>query len=422
MTDTKSLFIGKKRYIRNILFLVGIFFIFLDSYNILDIPLPWIGFIVCVLSCITNQIMHYHKLFWSMISLICVLIITTYVGYDENSASLKFILLRFTNIIGLVIIVNYFANLDYESIKNSILENNLINLGLFFSLVALVILILQIFNIHEINIFDHLKNRLTTGAGENYSSKYNYNFDPQKIFYRASGTFREPSLLVNALILPFFLAIKNKNFFAILIIGLTIYLTYSLAILAAILFGLIFSLLVIYRTKLFNKNFILCFIFFILSIYIFYKFGLFEKNVYGQRLFHLFENDSRDYIYNNLDIILGNYLIGNGIGYGFFELTQQIFGNRIIPTSFLSVPLNFWSSGGIIGLLIISFWIFSHNIMTIIFFDKFNKTLYLLITPLNIFLILYLSSFEELHIWHAIGLGFFLSYLKDFKKLKKLYD
>jgi hypothetical protein len=415
---SKFLYLNKSYNLRTNIFLVGIFLIYLDSYVILDIPLPWMGLFLCIVSCINNQIMPYRKLLWSMFLLILILIVTTSVNYEQNVASLDFILLRFFNIIGLVIIINYFAIQNTQNSVHLTFEKNLVNIGFFFSIIAIIVFFFHKFGIQEINIIDLLRNRLTTGAGKIYPIGQDYNFDPGNYkFYRAVGTFREPSLLVNALILPFFLAIKNQKFFAILVIGICIYLTYSLAIWFALLFGVTFSLLIIYRLKFFSKYLILGTFFVIFLIYIIYTYGFIDSNVYYQRILHLAENDSRDYIYKNLDVIMGgNYWFGNGVGFGFFNLTEHIFGNTLVPTSFLSVPLNYWSAGGIMGLIIILIWISFHNLATLIYLKGFNKNLYLILSPLNVFFILYLSSFEEPHIWHAICLGYYLSYLSANKK------
>ena len=415
----------KKKNIRTSFFVLGIFLFYLDAFNIFNIPIPWIGFTLCVLSCLSNQIMPYRKLFWLMIFLIFILIMTTYIGYQENKASLQFILIRFYNIVGLIIVVNYFASQDYETIKNSNLENNLIYIGLFFSFLAVLPVMFDFFNIRVIDFLSILKNRPTTGVGDNYLNlKFNSDFDPNFYYKRVMGTFREPSLLVISLILPLFLSIKNKKYFSSLIISVCIYFTYSLAMPIAILFGLIFSLILITRMKFLSKSFIFSFLLISLFIFILYKFGLIESNIYLKRISHLFEDNSRNYIYQNLDIILGNYWTGNGIGYGFFELSQHILGNGDVPTSFLSLPLNFWSAGGIIGLIIILIWISYHNIL-IILFNKFDSSIYIFASMLNVFFILYFSSFEEMHIWHSIGFGIFLSYLNDFKTkhniIPKLY-
>ena len=411
----KILFFEKK--MRTSFFLLGIFLIYLDAFAIFNVPIPWIGLTFCVLSCLLNQIMPYRKLFWLMIFLIFILIMTTYIGYQENNASLQFILIRFYNIAGLIIVVNYFACQDYETIKNSNLENNLIYIGLFFSFLGVLPIMFDFFNIHVIDFVNILKNRPTTGGGDDYlNMKFNSDFDHNFYYNRAMGTFREPSLLVISLILPLFLTIKNKKYFSTLIISTCIYFTYSLAMPIAILFGLFFSLILITRMKFFlSKKFIFSFLLLSLFFFIFYKFGLIESNVYFKRISNLFENNSRNYIYQNLDIILGNYWIGNGIGYGFFELSQHILGNRDVPTSFLSLPLNFWSAGGIIGLIIILIWISYHNIL-IILFNKFDRSIYILVSMLNVFFLLHFSSFEEMHIWHSVGFGIFLSYLNDFKK------
>jgi hypothetical protein len=409
----KFLFFEKKNN-RFMFFFLGIIFFYLDAFTIFNIPVPWIGFVLCVLSCISTQIMPYRKLFWMMIVLIFILIIATYTGYEENRASLSFILIRFLNIIGLIIVVNYFASQDYDFIKNSNFENNLVYLGLFFSLAAIIPFILEIFNISEINFVNFLKNRVTTGGGELYPSNFNSDFDHQLYYHRTTGTFREPSLLVIALILPLFLSLKNRKYISTIVISICIYFTYSLAMIIAISFGLIFSLIIIYKLKFFSKNFILSFLLVSFITFLFYKFGLFDTNIYLKRISHLLEDKSRNYIYKNLDIILGNYWTGNGIGYGFFELSQHIFGNRDVPTSFLSLPLNFWSAGGIISLIIILIWIFYHNIV-LIRFNKFNRSLFIYTSMLNVFLLLYFTSFEEMHIWHATGFGVFLSYINNNK-------
>ena len=411
-----KLFFLEKKNIRTIFFLIGLFCIYCDSYNFFNIPIPWIGLMLCTLSCISNKIMLFPKLLYSIILLIFVLIIITIIKYEDNNAPLGFIVLRIINILAFVIILNYFACQNCEDINFLYLEKNLVNIGLFFSSIAILLFLTHMLNLNEINFIDFLRNRLSTGAGEIYTLKYNYNFDDQYIYHRAIGTFREPSLLVNALVLPFFLSIKIKRYFSMVIIGLSMYLTYSLAMFIAICFGVISSLFVVYKTKLISKNFILpCFIL-IFLIFIFFKFGSEFSNVYLERLAYISENNSRDYIYKNLEIILGDYWLGNGIGYGFFKLAEHILGSFEVPVSFLSLPLNIWSSGGIIGLIIIIYLILSHNILTLFNFNSFNRNLYLLIVPLNIFLILYFSSFEELHIWHAIALGMYLSYFNNLKQ------
>ena len=412
------MFLEKKKNIRTIFFLVGIFCIYCDSYNFFSIPIPWLGILLCTLTCFSNQLMPFPKLFYSMILLIFILIIITYIKFEYNNAPLNFIAVRFFNILAFLIILNYFASQNYQNKNFLYLEKNLVNIGLFFSSIAILLFFIQMFNLQGINFIDLLRNRLTTGGGETYTLKYNYNFDDQYVYYRAIGTFREPSLLVNALILPFFLSIKNNRFFSMVVIGLSIYLTYSLAMFFAICFGLVSSFIVIYRKKLISKNFILPLFFLIFLIFIFFKFGPEFSNIYIERLAHLSENDSRDYIYKNLEIILGDYLFGNGVGYGFFKLAEHILGSIEVPVSFLSLPLNIWSSGGVLSLIIIFYLILSHNILTLINFKSFNRDLFFLIVPLNVFLILYFSSFEELHIWHAIALGMYLSYLSNLKQKK----
>ncbi|MDC3175570.1 hypothetical protein OA845_03525, partial [Candidatus Pelagibacter sp.] len=381
------------------------------------IPIPWIGLVLCMVCCIQNKIMPFSKILYLMILLILILIITTFINYEENSAPLSFIALRFLNIIAFLIILNYFAYQKYKNHNFLYLEKNIINIGLFFSIVAILLFFIHMLNLQEINFIDQFRNRLTTGAGKEYPTMYNFNFDQDNFsYYRSNGTFREPSLLVNALILPLFLSIKNQRYFSTIIIGISIYMTYSLAILIAMIFGIIFSLLVIYKKKILLKNSLLFMLLSVFLAYLLFKFGNIFSNVYVERLIHLGENNSRDYIYQNLDIILGDYWTGNGIGYGFFKLAEHMFGSSAVPVSFLSLPLNIWSAGGILSLIIIIFLISYHNISTLMNFNNFNRNLYLLITPLNVFLILYFSSFEELHIWHAITLGMYLSYLADFNK------
>ena len=102
-------------------------------------------------------------------------------------------------------------------------------------------------------------------------------------------------------------------------------------------------------------------------------------------------------------------------------LTGQIqsgLGQEIIPVSFLSLPLNILSSGGIVSLVIISVWLLSPNVFAVFRYKSIEyRSIFLLLAPLNAFLVLYFVSFEELHIWHATALGIYLSYLNKFKKL-----
>lgn len=403
--------------IRANLFIFGIFLICLDSFKILNIPIPWIGLMICMSCSIQSKIMPFSKILNSMLLLLIILIIITLLKFESNSAPLSFIILRFLNILAFIVILNYFAFQNYQNRNFLYIERNVVNIGLLFSIIAILLFFIHMYNLQDFNFVDPLRNRPTTGGGETYITQFKYQYDDYKsINFRAIGTFREPSLLVNALILPFFLSIKNKRYFSMMIIGICMYLTYSLAIFVAICFGLFCSIIFISKEKLISRLFILLLIsIFLIYIFFFLSESIFS-NIYIERLVNITEYNGRDYTYRNLNVILGDYWIGNGIGYGFFKLAEHIFGSTEVPVSFLSLPLNMWSAGGILGLIITLSIISCHNVLTLINFNSFNRELYLLITPLNIFFILYFSSFEEFHIWHAIALGMYLSYLKEYKK------
>jgi hypothetical protein len=404
----------KKRFL---FFFTGVFLIYFDSYVFFNIPLPWIGLVLCIFSCLTNRLMAHKNLFWSMILLIFIMIASTYYNYKQNSVPINFIILRLINILAFLIIVNYLT-INHQQQFNITYEATIINIALFFSIISILAFIIHMNNITELNIIDLYKNRLTTGAGKIYPSKHDFNFTSET-FYRLSGTFREPSFLGAALILPFFLALKNCKYLAGIIIFIAIYFTYSLAIFIAIIFGTLFSALVIYRANILSSFSIKLFAFFILGIFLLYEFELFS-NVYLDRLFFLKEDKSRYYVYENLRLILGNYWIGNGIGFALFKLAESMTGQISIPVSILNLYINIWSSGGVIALIIIIIWLILPSTLALVNKrkDLDKKSLFLLLIPLNTFLILYLSSFEELHIWHAISLGLYLSYLNS-KKIKK---
>ena len=429
MMNDKFFSLEKNFKIKLKFFIIGIFLIFLDSFSMFKIPLPWIGLMLCVVTCFQKKIMPHVKLFCSLIILFILLILITLVTLENNKAPLDFIVLRILNIISFGIIVNYFTLQDYQDVNRLKIENYLIILGGLFSIIAILIFILNMYNLQDLNIIDQLKNRPTTGKGDQYLSKFDFAFNNHSVLFdRAYGTFREPSLLANALILPFFLSIKNRKYFISIIIGICIYLTYSLAIFFALLFSLIFSFIIIYRNKLFTKKFIL-FSFLILFLCLIFLITDFNfSNVYFQRLKNFNASNNRLYIYENLNVILGNFYFGNGIGYGFFALgehmvlTGQIqsvlgLGQEIVPVSFLSLPLNILSSGGIVSLVIILVWLLSPNVFAVFRYKSIdNRSMFLLLAPLNAFLVLYFVSFEELHIWHATTLGIYLSYLNKFKK------
>lgn len=428
-TKNKIFFLEKKYDLRIKFFISGIFLIYLDGYTILSVPCPWIGLMFCTCSSISNKIMPFQKLFWSMIFLIPLLATITFIQYENNSAPLNFIILRFINLLSLIIIVNFIAIQKFRSDYILKLENNLIILGLFFSIIAIISFFFQVFDFQQINIIDNLKNRISTGGGSSIRGVKDgclFGDAYAKLCHRAQGTFREPSLLSISLILPLFLSIKNKNNFAILIIGLSIYFSYSLAVFIGIIFGTTFSLLILYKSKLFSVKNLLIFLIVIFVIYFLYIYDVLSSNIYAERIISLIENKSRSYIFNNLEIILGNYWTGNGVGYSYFSLSEQIFkdsehifdkNGNVVPTSFLSLPLNFLSAGGIVCLAIVFLWVIYPNISSFIYFDQFNRNLYLMLCMINIYLLLYFTSVEELHIWHAISLGICLNFL-SFNKRK----
>lgn len=424
--NNKIYFLEKKYDLRIKLFILGIFLVYLDSYTLFGVPYSWIGLMVCTVLSIYNKIMPFKKLFWSMIVLIFILIFITTIQYKDNNAPINFIILRFINLIAFLIIVNFIVIQNFRNNFILKLENNLIILGTFFSILAIISFYLNMFNFNEINIVEKLKNRISTGGSiEVLTNECTFFDNYSSMCHRALGTFREPSLLAISLVLPFFLAIKNYKYFSILLIGLGIYLTYSLSILFAILSSITLSLLIADKNYFFSKKILIFFLLVSFSIYILHELSIFSSNIYYERITTLLENNSRDYIYKNLHIILGNYWTGNGVGFGFFNLSDHIFkgsenifnqkGN-IVPTSFLSLPLNYLSAGGILGLFIISFWVLCHNLFCLKYLNVFNRNLYLLLCISNTFLFLYFSSAEELHIWHAIALGICLNFLNFNKK------
>ncbi len=148
---------------------------------------------------------------------------------------------------------------------------------------------------------------------------------------------------------------------------------------------------------------------------------LMAMNPFVERLQHVASLDlldtSRGYIYENLQIALDNFWFGGGIGQ--FRCTLAALIGSDYPVSALNLLLSFFGSTGVIGLAISSLWLIAPNLLVAMRRRRIDRRDAMLLAPLNVFIVLYLTTLEELHIWHAVTLGLLLGVLSRARRSRR---
>ena len=383
------------------LFLLAFFLCHLDAFAFGGIPISWIGFLLCVLVCIDVRLMPFTYLSASFFSLIIILVGAT-IFFGQENVPLSYVLLRILNIIGFFVVVNRIALQASSLMAAKYLERSFIRIGLSISIIAIVVFFLHVFELGDLP-----RNRIGTSGSEQAIA---FTFETGGLVNRAIGTFREPSFLAMALILPGALALKSRFWISFIFITLGAYLTYSLGA----FISLLLAILVLGVLSLSLKSLLTALNYVILTMaLVFCLKDTYIDSFYLQRISHMLDidisNSSRGYIYNNMDIISDTWICGGGIGVFAYRL-KDLFGLDY-PVSVMNLYLSVISSGGIIALLILLYVIFYPNLAILKSGNNNKKALLHLVVPLNAFLFLYLTTFEELLIWHAVGFGLFLGYI-----------
>ena len=224
------------------LFATSLLLMFFDAYEIMSIPIFWIGnalyFFIVIYLLIRNKL----KLPTVFYILMLISILPTLLNMKFND--LEFVILRVFSFISFFLSVFLFSQVNNEEKINKIIKN----IVYFIYFISIYIFIAQIFDFYELP-----RNRSGTGI---------FGFDEQVVFWiseshRLLGTFREPVFFVS-LVFPCFLYLNytNKlNFFFYIISGIIFGLTKSQLVLFLMLIFLIFEFI----NKSFSKKHIILF-------------------------------------------------------------------------------------------------------------------------------------------------------------------
>jgi len=386
------------------LFLIGFFLCHLDAFSFGGIPVTWIGFFICILYSSSNRLMPFHALTTSFLFMLAVLTLSTILNWRKVIPS-DYIAYRMITLIGFFTIVNFISQYSLTSKSSEFLERHVVRIGVIIAYISIFVFLL-----HATGLGDLPRNRTGTGG---FEQAIIFSFEIGGQAHRALGTFREPSFLAMALVLPAIVALKNRQWRDFSLITISLYLTYSFGVVLAIIMGVMFTLIFSMDIRklpmaLLTFGSVLLFSFPILSI-------LLSNSILFQRFNHIasggLTESSRGYVYENINFIADNWLIGSGIGSFSFRLAELL--GIDYPVSVLNLFLSMLANGGALSLASILYWFFYPNFSMRRYRPHFaSREVFLLLLPLNMFFFLYLTSFEELHIWHAISLGLILGRIR----------
>lgn len=264
---------NKNQMLMNFIVL-GIFLVFLDSYELINIPMSWIGQGLLMVIALTGFKKFKYLLSGKVLKYLAILLVVPQIYFIFNSMqsgeNLLYTFLRYFNIASFIIVLAFSINYSYENKVNSeILLKKLRWFCIFYSIITIYIFGAQIFD-----LFEPLRNRANTNL---------YGDSAQSIFWlsqphRAMGTFREPSFLVTffyPLVLLIIKSLKKTNVFFCILTGVALGLTRSDYARFFTIIVLILFLYSFYVDKKINFNFMLL----MLSILFFSTFGVLECNL-----------------------------------------------------------------------------------------------------------------------------------------------
>ena len=264
---------NKNQMLMNFIVL-GIFLVFLDSYELINIPMSWIGQGLLMIIALTGFKKFKYLLSGKVLKYLAILLVVPQIYFIFNSMqsgeNLLYTFLRYFNIASFIVVLAFSINYSYENKENSeILLKKLRWFCIFYSIITIYIFGAQIFD-----LFEPLRNRANTNL---------YGGSAQSIFWlsqphRAMGTFREPSFLVTffyPLVLLIIKSLKKTNVFFCILTGVALGLTRSDYARFFTIIVLILFLYSFYIDKKINFNFMLL----MLSILFFSTFGVLECNL-----------------------------------------------------------------------------------------------------------------------------------------------
>ena len=187
-----------EKYLETTLYL-SFFLIFMDSYQISNIPLTWVGNFLLVMICLV--LIYKENVKFNFVSLIIVFVTLTPTIFNFFNQSLERSEIFYTGIrlfsyLAFLFAIFVFSNTNYQMIILHVLKHVFLSV----TFLSIYIYIAQLFNFYE-----PLRNRPGTGI---------FGYDIQSNFWiseshRLVGTFREPIFLVSILF-PTFVVIHYK--------------------------------------------------------------------------------------------------------------------------------------------------------------------------------------------------------------------
>ena len=391
------------------LFLIGFFFIHLDAFSLGGVPVPWIGLCICMLASIKGQFMPFQSLSLTFLFMIAFFVASTALNWQTKAPN-SYIFYRVLSFFGFYMTVNFITLHASSPQFVNFVEKHAIRIGLLIASISVFVFFLHVFGLGDLP-----RNRIGTAG---FDQPIAFTFEVGGLVSRALGTFREPSFLAMALVLPAVIALKYGKWRSLMVITVALSLTYSLGAFFAIFLGLLTTSVFAMNVGKQLKTLLTYGLLFLTSAYV--LLNIFDDFIFFQRLSLItsieLTETSRGYIYQNLNMLLGSWVSGVGIG-GFAFRLSELLGSDY-PVSSLNLFLNVLTSGGVLALMMLLYWIVYPNFLIRRYRMYFTtREALLLLLPLNIFVFLYLTTFEELHIWRAIGLGLVLGRIKHIRSL-----
>ena len=401
----------------------------MGAFAIGGVPVQWLGTIgVTMLFIIfpdkfiaANSLQPRLFIFFCLWTLFITMYQSVSTRFDwpaDATTSFKFyIFLRFLNLISFFFFAVWTYQLCANGSYNKVMAS-IAKVGFIISLVSIYIYFAQLFGLPDVP-----RSRTGTAGGEQATTF-------SSLFHRAMGTFREPSHLAEWLILPFFISIqlsigKTKIFY--IIIGITIFLTGSLTAILSIFLAILiyysivnilkFFLLKAFSFSFFKTKFIFLaklilyvLILFIIDYFLGSKLYFIAEAIYQRvdlLLFTGIQGSNRSYIYDFINVTPIS-VFGYGLGLSNTMLSAFVHTDNVV--SFLSLYyLNLFSTG-IVGLIILLFFLFYPVVQIILLLlvnlrlnnDQSNNYNFIFISYIT-WLIMFVVNSEELSLPFAVA-------------------
>ena len=266
-----------KKQIYLLFIYIGIFLVFLDAYELGNIPLPWLGLVLLFIPPLI-EINNFNdfkilKYMFAIVFVISIPQIMTLILNQYNNSEYVYIALRYFNIVSFLMVLRFSYNF-FESDSKDLFIKYMKNFIIYFSLITVYIYFAQIFDLFE---FERTRQN-TNLFGESSQSTF-WLSQP----HRAMSTFREPVFLITfffPIVLIYFYFVNERKTLLPFLSGIALGLTRSDYVRLFCFFVLLFLLINYVKTK----EIIFPYVVLIISILIFSTIGVLECNINPQSI------------------------------------------------------------------------------------------------------------------------------------------